>query len=141
MLAVGEAVGNAIKHARQGSAEVGRGDDRIMVRISDGDAETLPASILQPGFSTAVSLGMGYSLMLELVDSIWVASGPQGTVRVDLPGSQDEGGPSSPRLMGRVTRFLGHDAAEAVHQAAENGPIPKSTSMRHAGKSATFCLA
>ena len=35
--------------------------------------------IVQKGFSTKISLGMGYSLMLELVDQMWLASQPGGT--------------------------------------------------------------
>lgn len=83
VVAVGEAAGNAIKHAEVGRARVRKTRDRLQVEVSDQGpgirAEDLPASILQPGFSTKVSLGMGYSLMLELVDRIWLASQPGGT--------------------------------------------------------------
>lgn len=84
LLAVGEAVTNAIKHGQDGQCEVRRLDGRLVARIFDQGPgirpEDLPASILKPGFSTKVSLGMGYSLMLELCDAIWLASAPTGTV-------------------------------------------------------------
>ena len=42
--------------------------------------EDLPASILLPGFSTKISLGMGYTLMLKLVDRVRLSTGPEGTI-------------------------------------------------------------
>lgn len=84
VLAAGEAVTNALKHAEQGRAVVFLEHDRIMVRVSDAGPgihpEHLPATVLQPGFSTKVSLGMGYTLMLGLCDRMWLATGPEGTV-------------------------------------------------------------
>lgn len=83
VVAVGEAAGNAIKHGELGLARVRRDEHRLQIEVTDRGpgirAEDLPASILQTGFSTKVSLGMGYSLMLELVDQIWLASQPGGT--------------------------------------------------------------
>jgi PAS domain S-box-containing protein len=76
VLAAGEAATNAIKHDLS--------EDRIIVRISDQgtgiSTEDLPASLLQPGFSTKISMGMGYTLMLELVDKVWLATGQEGTI-------------------------------------------------------------
>ena len=84
VLAAGEAATNAIKHAQHGRCTVYRTDDRIIVRISDQgtgiSTEDLPASLLQPGFSTKISMGMGYTLMLELVDKVWLATGQEGTI-------------------------------------------------------------
>lgn len=84
ILAAGEAATNAIKHGTNGSCRVYRADDRIIARISDDGSgirsEDLPNSILVPGFSTKVSLGMGYTLMLQLSDCVWLATGPHGTV-------------------------------------------------------------
>jgi len=84
VLAVGEAATNAIKHAVHGRCTVYQRADSLAVRVSDQGAgiraDDLPASILLPGFSKAVSLGMGYTLMLELVDRIWLATGPEGTI-------------------------------------------------------------
>lgn len=83
VVAVGEAAGNAIKHGELGLARVRKDKNRLQIEVTDRGpgirAEDLPASILQTGFSTKRSLGMGYSLMLELVDQIWLASQPGGT--------------------------------------------------------------
>ncbi len=95
LLAAGEAVTNAIKHGVDGRCEVRLAGQRLVARIFDGGPgirpEDLPASILKPGFSTKVSLGMGFSLMLELCDVIWLASGPTGTVvQLEKSRSADE---------------------------------------------------
>lgn len=83
LLAVGEAATNAIKHAARGRCRISTTEDRLVVRVSDTGAgihsEHLPASILMPGYSTKVSLGMGYTLMLRTVDRLWLATGPEGT--------------------------------------------------------------
>ncbi len=84
VLAVAEAAANAIKHAGGGCCTLYAGEDRILARISDEGAgiraEDLPATLLLPGYSSTVSLGMGYTLMLELVDDIWLSTGPEGTI-------------------------------------------------------------
>lgn len=84
VLATGEAVTNAIKHAAEGSCRVYETGDRLIVQISDQGhgirSEDIPAAVLERGFSTKVSLGMGYTLMLSLVDTVWLATGPEGTV-------------------------------------------------------------
>jgi anti-sigma regulatory factor (Ser/Thr protein kinase)/HAMP domain-containing protein len=84
VLAVGEASANALKHAMEGRCQVFLTEDRILARVTDRGVgikpDDLPATILQPGFSTKVSLGMGYTLMLELVNTVWLSTGPQGTV-------------------------------------------------------------
>ena len=58
--------------------------DRVIARVSDRGhgirPEDLPASLLLPGYSTQLSLGMGFTLMLKLVERIWLATGPGGTV-------------------------------------------------------------
>lgn len=105
VVAVGEAAGNAIKHAGSGVAQVRLDGDRIVVQVDDRGpgirAEDLPASILQQGFSTKISLGMGYSLMLELVDLIWLASRPGGTTLQLAKGIQ----PPLDPLMALLDRF------------------------------------
>jgi anti-sigma regulatory factor (Ser/Thr protein kinase) len=84
LLAAGEAANNAVKHAAEGRCAVYLTSERVIVRISDRGkgirSEDLPCSILQPGFSTKISLGMGYTLMLHMVDRIWLATGPEGTL-------------------------------------------------------------
>ena len=83
VLAVGEAATNAIKHAGGGRCVVYTTPGSIIARVSDrGDGihtENLPAMISHTGFSTKASLGMGYTIMLELMDRVWLATGPEGT--------------------------------------------------------------
>ncbi len=84
MLAVGEVVTNALKHAGGGRCEAWLTEDRFIVRITDHGggipAKSLAATILMPGFSTAVSMGMGYTIILQTADRMWLATGPGGTV-------------------------------------------------------------
>lgn len=84
VLAVGEGTTNAVKHGAAGHCAVYRTEDRLIARVSDRGqgirSADLPASLLLPGFSTQISLGLGYTLMLKLVDRIWLATGPEGTV-------------------------------------------------------------
>lgn len=83
-LAIGEAASNAIKRGVAGRAAIFRTPERIIVRISDSGPgirpDDLPATVLQAGFSTRVSRGMGYTLMLKLVDTVWLATSANGTV-------------------------------------------------------------
>jgi len=80
----GEAASNAIKHGREGRCQVLATGDGVQVRVSDKGpgirAEELPATLFESGYSTKVSLGMGYTLMLQLADTIWLATGADGTV-------------------------------------------------------------
>lgn len=84
ILAMGEAVTNAIKHAVQGVCLASIQDGGIVVRVEDRGhgirSEDLPDTLFQAGFSTKISLGLGYTLLLQLVDGIWLATGAGGTV-------------------------------------------------------------
>lgn len=84
VLAAGEAITNAVKHAVQGRCLVYESPGRLVVRVSDRGRgirpDDLPGAVLRPGFSTKVSLGMGYTLMLTLTDELWLATSQQGTV-------------------------------------------------------------
>jgi anti-sigma regulatory factor (Ser/Thr protein kinase) len=81
-LAVGEAVSNVIRHAGKGTAHVWRTEHTVFVRVDDNGGgiavENLP-HVISPGWSSEVSLGMGFTLMLEMSDALWLASGPEGT--------------------------------------------------------------
>ncbi|HEY3413167.1 MAG TPA: ATP-binding protein [Armatimonadota bacterium] len=81
-LAVGEAVSNVIRHAGVGTAHVWRTDNTVFVRVDDNGrgiaVENLP-NVVSPGWSSEYSLGMGFTLMLEMSDTLWLASGPEGT--------------------------------------------------------------
>lgn len=82
--AAGEALVNAVKHGVDARCTVFLNGERISVRVVDRGRgirpEDLPASVLRPGFSTTVSMGMGYTIMLETADQIWLSTGPDGTI-------------------------------------------------------------
>jgi len=83
VLGVGEAVINAVKHGREGRAEIYTAPGCIIARVTDrGEgirAEQIPATLLLPGYSTQISLGMGFTIMLQVMDRVWLATGPEGT--------------------------------------------------------------
>ncbi len=110
VLAMGEAITNAIKHAGGGTCEFFTAPNRMIVRVTDHGTgirpRDLPGALFQPGYSTQVSLGMGYTLMLDLADQIWLATGPEGTtVQIEKwihPGEHLE-----PALAALLDRFRG----------------------------------
>lgn len=79
-----EAVGNVVKHADQGGVEVRTTDLTVTIRIEDVgpgiDFAHLPNAVLAAGFSTAPSLGMGYSILLEMMDRVHLSTNPGGTI-------------------------------------------------------------
>lgn len=81
--AVGEAMGNALKHAGSGRLFAGAGEAELWVGVSDSGPGiatlALPGATLRRGYSTKVSMGMGYSIMLEVSDRIMLSTGPEGT--------------------------------------------------------------
>lgn len=107
LLIVGEATTNAVKHASQGSWQMGHDQQGVWVAVMDngGGIHTneLPRALFRPGYSTAISLGLGFTLMLNLADEMWLATGPEGTVvqvfkRYTEPDRSDE-------LEGLIERF------------------------------------
>jgi len=83
---VGEAMANAVKHAEEGTVYADVEPDCMWVMVSDKGpgigALTLPKATLCRGFSSKASMGMGYSIMLEVCDSIWLSTGSEGTTVV-----------------------------------------------------------
>ena len=86
MVGVCEALTNAIKH---GGAAVYQVLDRggvLQVAISDVgpgiDVKTLPSATLEAGFSTKGSLGVGFTIMLEVSDRVLLSTRPSGTTVV-----------------------------------------------------------
>lgn len=79
----GEAMTNAHKHAGCGRVSLHKLPDSLMVAVSDTgpgiEALLLPDLALTRGYSTAASLGMGYKVMIELADRLYLATGPDGT--------------------------------------------------------------
>ncbi len=83
VLCVGEATTNAVKHANGGDASLHRNDDSLLFVVSDRgkgiEALALPEVALKRGYTTAVSLGMGYKAMISIADRVYLATCPTGT--------------------------------------------------------------
>lgn len=86
MIGVGEAIANAIKHAEGGRIFAGARDGSVWVAVADKgpgiNSLILPRVALVRGFSTKPSLGLGYSIMLEVCDRILLKTGDRGTIVV-----------------------------------------------------------
>ncbi|MCE5322204.1 PAS domain S-box protein [bacterium] len=86
IVAVGEVITNAFKHALYGRVYVGRTDNEVWVAVADHgpgiESLVLPSAVLRRGFSTKPSLGMGYSIMLDACDRILLKTGSDGTTVV-----------------------------------------------------------
>jgi anti-sigma regulatory factor (Ser/Thr protein kinase) len=97
-LAAGEAASNVLKHAGEGCAHIWHDGPTVYVRISDSgngiSAEDIPKA-LKPGWSSEVSLGMGFTLMMEMADALWLATGATGTT-ICIEKSQPVGGAAQP---------------------------------------------
>ena len=80
---VGEALVNALRHAGGGSYQLFARDDRLQVLVRDDgpgiDFRTLPRATLQRGFSTASSLGMGFTIMLQCCERVLLSTRPGRT--------------------------------------------------------------
>jgi len=80
---VSEALDNALKHARGGTYQVFARNGCLQVAITDEgpgiDFRTLPRATLVRGFSTAASLGMGFTIMLQLCERVLLCTRPGRT--------------------------------------------------------------
>ena len=83
---LGEAITNATKHAPSGTVFAGSIAGEVWAGVNDNgpgiSTLTLPKATLLRGYSTKVSMGMGYSIMLEVSDQVMLATGPSGTTVV-----------------------------------------------------------
>lgn len=86
IVGIGEAINNALKHGRRGTVYMGHRGDEVWVAVKDEgtgiESIILPRAVLQRGFSTKPSLGLGYSLMLAVSDRILLSTGTHGTTVV-----------------------------------------------------------
>jgi len=87
LLACTEALTNALKHAGGGEFELRRIGSRAQCVIRDRgrgiDFDRLPKATLVPGYSTMTgSLGAGFTVMLEVCDSVLLSTGAHGTIVV-----------------------------------------------------------
>jgi anti-sigma regulatory factor (Ser/Thr protein kinase) len=78
-----EAASNAIKHGNGGEAEAYIDHDELCLVIADHGPGISPANLaratLERGFSTQVSLGMGFIMMLEAADTLVLCTSEKGT--------------------------------------------------------------
>ncbi len=78
-----EAAGNVVKHADTGAVAVRTNERVVTIRIEDSgpgiDFAQLPNAVLAAGYSTAPSLGMGYSILLEMMDRVYLSTQKGGT--------------------------------------------------------------
>lgn len=91
-----EAATNAFKHGGGGTAELLIDGSDVLVYVSDNGPGIAPVDLaratLQKGYSTRVSLGMGFKMMWELADSLAVCTSENGTkilVRINERSSND----------------------------------------------------
>jgi len=84
--AIGETITNAIKHADGCRVYGGVDDASVWVAVSDTgqgiSRALLPSATLRRGFSSKVSMGMGYTIMLEATDHLMLCTGSKGTTVV-----------------------------------------------------------
>lgn len=82
-LCVSEAVTNALKFGTRVVFRGGLFEEQMRFVIEDDgpglERALLPQVTLQKGFSTGASMGMGFSLMLEMMDQVGLTTGPDGT--------------------------------------------------------------
>lgn len=80
---VGEALVNALRHAGGGTYQLFALDATLQVLIRDEgpgiDFRTLPRATLQRGFSTESSLGMGFTIMLQVCERVLLSTRPGRT--------------------------------------------------------------
>ena len=83
LMCVTEAATNALKHAGGGTLSIWISDTKISALISDRGEGISPANLaratLEAGFSTQGTLGMGFTLMLAMCDTLMLATSPKGT--------------------------------------------------------------
>lgn len=88
VLAAGEAGMNAVVHAGGGRAWVSPDQTRgvVQVWVTDEGAgireSDLHRATLEPGYSSAGTLGQGFSIITQAADRVWLLTGPGGTTLV-----------------------------------------------------------
>ncbi|MDQ7823044.1 MAG: response regulator [Candidatus Eremiobacteraeota bacterium] len=117
VVCISEATTNVIKHAGLGTVTFYQLRDRVQVWIDDKgkgiDFSELPRSTLLKGHSTKVSLGMGYTIMLELMDKIYLFTNPRGTLvimEMFLHPCEEALPPGLERMLREEGECLGEDS-------------------------------
>ena len=97
-----EAMANVHKHAGDGEVTLHTIPDGLMLVARDAghgiEALALPDVALTKGYSTAISLGMGYKVMIEFADRVYLATGPKGTIVAIEMALHAESSPSDAAL-------------------------------------------
>jgi anti-sigma regulatory factor (Ser/Thr protein kinase) len=85
-LCASEAATNALKHAGSGEAAVTVTPSSVCVRVEDRgggiDPFHLPRATLMKGYSTGASMGLGFTLMHELADHLYLTTSADGTTLI-----------------------------------------------------------
>jgi anti-sigma regulatory factor (Ser/Thr protein kinase) len=72
-----------VKHAGRDEASVYKMENALFIVVSDRGpgipALALPEVALRRGYSTVGTLGMGYKMMIQFADRIYLATGTEGT--------------------------------------------------------------
>lgn len=93
MIGVGEAMANAVKHGIRGRVFVGTTDEAVWVGIADQgkgiESFILPRATLLRGFSTKPSMGLGYTIMLDVADRIILKTGEHGTIVILIKNREE----------------------------------------------------
>lgn len=86
MVAFGEALTNAVKYAGSGNFQVFKLKKTLQIVISDSgpgiDFKTLPKATLMNGFSTRKSMGVGFTIMLDIAERVLLSTQPGNTTVV-----------------------------------------------------------
>ncbi len=85
-LCASETLTNVFKHAGRGRLEIRRSGDALRVIVTDHGGgiplDILPRAVLDDGFSTQVSLGKGFHVLLKYANRLLVCTTPTGTTVV-----------------------------------------------------------
>ncbi|MFD1737883.1 HD domain-containing phosphohydrolase [Bacillus salitolerans] len=86
LLCTSEVVTNVIKHATSGSIHLFYENGTLKIVVQDKgsgiDLSELPKSTLLAGYSTKVSLGQGFNLLMKMMDKVKLYTSPKGTTVV-----------------------------------------------------------
>jgi anti-sigma regulatory factor (Ser/Thr protein kinase) len=85
-LCASEAATNALLHGRGGSAAVEHRDGKVRIRVADTGSGIDPLSLskatLQKGWSSRASMGLGFTVINETADRLFLATSPGGTTLI-----------------------------------------------------------
>lgn len=94
VLCVSEAATNVIKHVGEGEVRIYIGNNNIRTVISDEgpgiDVSRLPQLTLMKGFSTKISLGYGFNIMLDFLDHLIMSTSKGTTLVMEMNCSADD---------------------------------------------------